>query len=246
MNIYSFLQIQFFVLYALLKCIARCENSYSYDASTQTACHKFESPYEFTYDHLAIGPISEEVKKLGDVEFDTSISILYVLLHFGTDKKMLLHKINNTDIVLLHLREFEFKYRYQFIDKVSKENCISRIKRRLDFIIKDGTLSEEYCKQAQKYFWIEQRVDEEMSLKVDKEKTYDEKSEMCKNKDEIKKFINVLEKGRGIKLSEEMIKSTVDTVEDFLLDVLRTSMIDTDFDFMNEMNAPEQYSMWNF
>ncbi|SBT01197.1 gamete antigen 27/25 (G27/25) [Plasmodium malariae] len=182
-------------------------------------------PYAYTYDHLKNGGVKEEVKKLGDVEFHASNDILYKLLPNGADKAKLFLEIEKTEKILEILNEYEGKYGYKFVDDESKNNCVSRIKRRLNLIVMENILTEEYCKQAQKYFWVEQRLDEEMSAKVDKLKTEEEKKKMCHNAAEIKKLLGSIEKGRSVKLSEKMVDGVVSSVENFLLDVLRTSKI---------------------
>ncbi|KAI4834584.1 gamete antigen 27/25 [Plasmodium brasilianum] len=165
--------------------------------------------------------------KLVDLEFHSSTDFLFkALLSYNrgiqgsTSKKELFLKICYENIEI-SIDYFMRHLGYHFKDNISKNNCIDRIIRRLNFIVIEGILTDEYCKRAQKYFWIEQRVIEEMSIKVFNEKSTDASTKMCKNEVVIKDLISKLERGRSIKLSEGMIANTVSCVKDFLLDLLR-------------------------
>ncbi|KAI4834579.1 gamete antigen 27/25 [Plasmodium brasilianum] len=109
-------------------------------------------------------------------------------------KKKIFSEIEKTENILKVLRGFEKKYEYKFVDEESKNNCVNRVKKCLNSIVIEGVLREKYCKQAQNYFWIEQRIDEEMSVKVDKQKTDEGKRIMGNDDDEIKRLLCILEK----------------------------------------------------
>ncbi|KAI4834589.1 gamete antigen 27/25 [Plasmodium brasilianum] len=183
----------------------------------------YPMPYRYVYEYndLENGHVREEVKKLGNVEFNASTDFMYSLLKYGSNKKIMLREIEKTKNISNVLKDFEEIYEYHLNDDESRKKCIRRIQKRIRFIVNENTLTEKYCKQAQEYFWIEQRLDEEMSAKVDNQNTEEEKKDMCQNEAEIKNLLSVLEEKRSIKLPNGMIENTVSTVEDFLLDVLR-------------------------
>ncbi|KAI4834580.1 gamete antigen 27/25 [Plasmodium brasilianum] len=181
-------------------------------------------PHVYKYDLLKIGPVKEEVKKLGNIEFLATVDFLYYLLQYGTDKAKIFHMMEDPGNILNVVKQIELMEGCNFKDTTSRNKCVSRIKRRLNLIVIKGILTEEYCEQAIKYFWIEQKVDEEMSLKIDNQKSQKEKEDICYNETEIKRLISVLEKDKNIKFSEEMIENTIITIEDFLLDVLRITI----------------------
>ncbi|KAI4834592.1 gamete antigen 27/25 [Plasmodium brasilianum] len=186
MNIFTVLQIQIFVLYALIKCAAGSINEDAYkvkDSRTLTPGHK---KYEYKYDHYKGGPVREEVKKWLDLEFHTSIDVLYALLPLSEEGHDIIDIINNSDLVLKTLQ-----------------------------------ITEEYCKQVQKYFWIEERLEEEMSVKVDKEQTMQEKKKMCRNIEEMKALVSIYEKDRSVQLTEDMILHTVCKARGVLLDLIK-------------------------
>ncbi|SBS98677.1 gamete antigen 27/25, putative [Plasmodium malariae] len=221
MNIFTVLQIQIFVLYALIKCAAGSINEDAYkvkDSRTLTPGHK---KYEYKYDHYKGGPVREEVKKWLDLEFHTSIDVLYALLPLSEEGHDIIDIINNSDLVLKTLRNFENKYSFRFIDENTRQHCNVRIKGRLLFFVRLKEITEEYCKQVQKYFWIEERLEEEMSVKVDKEQTMQEKKKMCRNIEEMKALVSIYEKDRSVQLTEDMILHTVCKARGVLLDLIK-------------------------
>ncbi|SBT00600.1 gamete antigen 27/25 (G27/25), partial [Plasmodium malariae] len=177
---------------------------------------------EYNYEYFK-DDVTEEAKKLGNVEFNVSFDLLYQLLLYGADEAKMFLEIEKTENILTVLRGFEKKYGYKFVDDESKNNCVSRIKKRLNSFVIEGVLTEEYLKQGEIFFWIEQRVGEEMSVKVYSAKQYPDKRKMCYNKNEIKKVKNDYEKEKCIKYSPEMIHNNIVTVGSFLVDILRES-----------------------
>ncbi|SCP03123.1 gamete antigen 27/25, putative [Plasmodium malariae] len=219
-----FLKFKIFVLYAFINCTGGYwKRTLTRSGKWATVSYEFIPYYKFDYTHFPGGKVRKEVKELGDVEFDASLHVLSRLLHYRHRKKEIFDILEEGSIISSVLSEYQEKKKYNFKDITSREHCVNRIKTRLIYIVIEGILTREYLELAKKYFWIEQRVDEEMSVKVFNQKTEKARTKMCKNEVEIKKLISKLERGKSVKLSEGMIANTVSTVEDFLLDVLRTS-----------------------
>ncbi|SCP03124.1 gamete antigen 27/25, putative [Plasmodium malariae] len=240
MNIYIFLLIEILLIHAFIKCSAECvKETYPDHIEKITTRNRGECPYKLIYEHLPNGTVREDVMKLADLEFQATVYFLFIVLlaymkhrKDNTNKQELFSKICYSEVETT-IDYFIQHFGNRFKDKRSKDKCIDRIIRRLNFIVIEGILTKDYCERAQKYFWIEQRVIEEMSVKVFKEKTDDKKRNMCINELAIKSLISKLERGRNIKLSDGMIANTVSTVEDFLLDLLREA----------EINKPSKESL---
>ncbi|KAI4834595.1 gamete antigen 27/25 [Plasmodium brasilianum] len=182
---------------------------------------------EYKYDHYNCGLVREEVKKLLDVEFHASVDVLHSLLPFGHDKNRILYEIGQTDLVLRGVSKYEDKYSFRFIDEDDRERCVSRIKARIFSALYFECLTKHYCKKVQNYFWIEERLEEEMSVKLDGQKSNLYQKKMCRNEDLMKTIIGVHEEGRGIKLSEDIINYIIRMAKMFLFDLLKSKTFST-------------------
>ncbi|KAI4834582.1 gamete antigen 27/25 [Plasmodium brasilianum] len=225
MNIYTFLQIQIFIRFVLIKggSVPWTKQYITWRNGIATVHVEYHPPYEYKYKNIESCPVSVEVKKLGNVEFHATLDALYNLKYLRISKEELFDMIQKGAYIPGSLSRFQQKYEYSFKDEISKKHCISRIKKRLNFIVIEGILSDdEYCEEVKKVLWIEQRVDEEISVILDKLESKEEKDRMCRNEVEIKDLISKLEKAKALKLSEGMIENTLSTIEDFLLDIVRT------------------------
>ncbi|KAI4834593.1 hypothetical protein MKS88_005268 [Plasmodium brasilianum] len=223
MNIYTFIQIQIFVIYALIKCAAGSSKNQapSYNPQVQKTITVGDKTYQYKYDHYKSGPPREEVMKWLDVEFHASTDVLYHLLPLAKDPWKLFNEIEYSERIYDTVREYEDKYKFKFRDEEARESCVERIKGRLLYPLYLEPLTEDYCKTIQKYFWIEERLEEEMTVKMDREETYQDKKAMSKNEDEMKRLISIYEKGRSIKLSDDMIHFTISIAKVFLEDYLK-------------------------
>ncbi|SCP03122.1 gamete antigen 27/25, putative [Plasmodium malariae] len=223
-----------------MKCSAGCiKTVFPSNVESRRRHYTGEYPYSLFYKRFPGDNVREDVMKLADVEFQATVYFLFIVLlaymkqrRDKRTKQELFSKISYYNVETT-IDYFIQHFGNRFKDKKSKDKCIDRIIRRLNFIVIEGILTKDYCERAQKYFWIEQRVIEEMSVKVFKEKTDDKKRNMCINELAIKSLISKLERGRNIKLSDGMIANTVSTVEDFLLDLLREA----------EINKPSKESL---
>ncbi|KAI4834591.1 gamete antigen 27/25 [Plasmodium brasilianum] len=216
---------QIFVLSALIKCDAGCMREDESKVEVRKTDTAEDKKYEYEYEHYMNGPPREDVKKWLDVEFHASADVLYHLLPLIKQKVDIFDKIKNTDIVLNTVREFEDKYSFRFIDESAREGCVRRIKGRLLYFLGLEYVTEEYCKKVQKYFWIEERLEEEMSVKMDEAKTFKDKKNVCRNSEEMKRLICTYEKDRNVHLTEDMILHTVCIARAVLLDFLKAQTI---------------------
>ncbi|KAI4834590.1 gamete antigen 27/25 [Plasmodium brasilianum] len=258
MNIYIFLQIQIFVICVLIKCAS---GSIYLGESIRSSLGSEEVNYEYNYEHYKNGPVREEIKKWLDVEFHASTDVLYYLLRISKHKWNIFYDILFTSHITNAVRKFEEMYSFRFIDENARQSCVSRIKGRLLYFLRQDYITEEYCKQIQKYFWIEERLEEEMSVKVDKAKTIPEKKNVCNDYDEMKRVISVYEKGTGVKLTDDIIHFTLSLARGFLLDLLKAEgtvvpstdllmnrdddtspeKVDSDFNFNREFDFDDFY-----
>ncbi|KAI4834588.1 gamete antigen 27/25 [Plasmodium brasilianum] len=205
MNIYIFLLIEILGIHIFIKCSAECvKENYPDHIEKITTRNRGECPYKLIYKPLPKGIVIEDVIELLNIEFQATIYFLFLELlplnkHKAdkTDKRELFSRIS-FDYLELPILYFMKHLGYSFKDERSRNSCINRMKKRLDLIVIEGILTKEYCERAQKYFWIEQRVIEEMSVKVFKEKTDDKQRNMCQNELAIKSLISKLERGRSI------------------------------------------------
>ncbi|KAI4834581.1 gamete antigen 27/25 [Plasmodium brasilianum] len=223
MKIYTFLQIQFLILCAFIKCSGPwTKRIVTKKGNSTTVTYIYDPPYKYKYKNLQSDSLREEVKDLGNVEFHATLDTMYNFKYPYKGKKETHNMIDKNFYTTGSLDRFQSKYRYHFKDKLSREKCINRIKKRLNFIVIEGVLTDDaYCEEVKKVLWIEQRTDEEMSVKVDKLESEEEKDRMCLNKIVIKDLISKLEKAKALKLSEGMIECIVSTIQDFLLDLVR-------------------------
>ncbi|KAI4834587.1 gamete antigen 27/25 [Plasmodium brasilianum] len=150
MNIYIILLNNILVIHAFIKSSAEClKKEYPHHIKLRTGRSTSKCPYTLIYKHLQNSALRKDVITLSDLEFYSTIDFLFrQLLHNPriqdkTNKQELFSKIidYNIDFPIIYFKRY---LGYSFKDDTSMKKCIDRIKRRLNFIVIEGIITEEY------------------------------------------------------------------------------------------------------